>query len=239
LVCHSNITSYLRGDLLGSELFADSGAVELDVAVLVLDNAVRDLLGLVVDLSHLAADEALDREEGVLGVHDRLALSNLPHQALPGLGVRHHGRRGARALGVGDDGRLAALHGGDRGVGGAQVDPHHLLARDPQRGAPAGPARWRAHLHRCQPPANEEGARRGGSPGAAPPPVAEEGRGSARCRRADLGTGEGDHGSRACGGAQSLTLSKEGENGRWGGDRGGAAEAETMMARERIGRGGW
>jgi hypothetical protein len=194
----SNITSYLRRDLLGSKLFANSGAVEFDVAVVVFDNAVRDLLGLVVDLRHLAADEALDREEGVLGVHDRLALSDLPHQALPCLGVRHYGGSRARTLSVGDDGRLAALHGGDRGVGGAQVDPHHLLARDPQRGAPADPARGRAHLHRRQPPAHEEGARRNGAPGAAPPPVAEEGRGSARCRSADLGAGEGGHGSRSC-----------------------------------------
>jgi hypothetical protein len=122
----------------------------------------------------------------------RLAMAD---EALPGLGVGDDGGRGARALGVGDDGGLAALHGGDGGVGGAEVDPHHLLAGDPQRGAPAGPAGGRAHPHRRQPPAHEGGA---GSPGpaAAPPPGEEEGRGAARGRRADLGAGEGGHGAR-------------------------------------------
>ena len=98
---------YLRGNLLGGELLADGGAVELDVAVLVPDDAVRDLLGLVVDLGHLAADEPLDGEEGVHGVDDGLALGDLTNK-----------------------GGLAALHGGDDRVGGAQVNPHHLLVGD-------------------------------------------------------------------------------------------------------------
>ena len=151
---------YLRGNLLGGELLADGGAVELDVAVLVPDDAVRDLLGLVVDLGHLAADEPLDGEEGVLGVDDGLALGDLADEALPGLGVGDDGGRGARALGVGDDGGLAALHGGDGGVGGAEVDPHHILAGDPQRGAPAGPAGGRAHPHRRCSPAGRRGRAR-------------------------------------------------------------------------------
>ncbi|WVZ89948.1 hypothetical protein U9M48_036293 [Paspalum notatum var. saurae] len=176
-----------RKNLLSGELLADGRAVELDVAILVPDDAVRDLLGLVVDLGHLAADEALDGEEGVLGINDRLALGNLPHEPLAGLGVRDDGGRGARALGVGDDRRLAALHGGDGGVGGAKVDPHHLLASDPQRGATASGC---THPHRRQPPANEEGARRGGYTGPAPAPVAEERRGAARGHCADLGAGE-------------------------------------------------
>jgi len=58
-------------------------------------------------------------------------LSVLPKQyladkAVAGLCEGHDGRRGARALRVGHDGRLAALHGRHRAVGGAQVDAHHL-----------------------------------------------------------------------------------------------------------------
>ena len=63
--------------------------------------------GLVVDLEDLAADEPLDGEEGVHGVDDGLALGDLTNK-----------------------GGLAALHGGDDRVGGAQVNPHHLLVGD-------------------------------------------------------------------------------------------------------------
>ena len=38
---------------------------------------VGDLLGLLLDLIHLPADEALDGEEGVLRVHHSLALGDL------------------------------------------------------------------------------------------------------------------------------------------------------------------
>jgi len=137
---HLKLAIYLRRDLLGSELLANRRAVELDVAIVIPQDAVGDLLGLLVDLVHLAADEALDGEERVLRVHDGLALGDLSHESVPGLGVRHDGGRGPRPLRVGDDRRLAALHGGHRGVGGAQVDSHHLLARHPQRAPPAAPA---------------------------------------------------------------------------------------------------
>jgi hypothetical protein len=48
------------------------------------------LLALVGDLAHLAADEALDGEEGVLGVDDALALGDL------GEGVGGEGERKVR-----------------------------------------------------------------------------------------------------------------------------------------------
>ena len=47
-------------------------------------------------------------------------------QAVARLGPRHNGRRRARPLGVGHNDGLAALHGGDGGVGRAQVDADDL-----------------------------------------------------------------------------------------------------------------
>jgi hypothetical protein len=129
----------LCGDLLSCELLANRRAIELDVAVVVPDDEIRDLLGLLVDLVHLAADEALDGEEGVLRVDHGLALGDLANEAVAGLGVRHHRGRGPRPLCVGNNRGLAALHSGHRGVGGAQVDAYHLLARHPQR-APSAAA---------------------------------------------------------------------------------------------------
>lgn len=131
---------YLCRNLLSRELLANCRAVELDVAIVVPHDAVGDLLRLLVDLVHLAADESLYREECVLRVNNGLALGDLAHEAVAGLGVRHDGGRGPRALCVGDDRGLAALHGGHRGIGGAKVDAYHLLARHPQRAPPAGPA---------------------------------------------------------------------------------------------------
>jgi hypothetical protein len=52
----------------------DGRAVELDVPVVIAQDAVGDLLGLVVKLGHVAADEALDGEEGALGVDEGLAI---------------------------------------------------------------------------------------------------------------------------------------------------------------------
>jgi hypothetical protein len=184
---------YLRRNLLSGKLLADGGAVELDVPVAVAHDAVRDLPGLVVDLGHLAADEALDGEEGVLGVDDGLALGDLAYEALPGLGVGDDGGRGAVALGVGDDGGLAALHGRHGGVGGAEVDPHHLLARDPQHRRPSGGGGGRAHPHRPRRQAPTQEGRAGRGPG---PAAGEEGR-AGRRHRADLGGGEGGHGASA------------------------------------------
>src|SRR3990172_7099032 len=58
-----------------------------------------------------AAHEALDRVHGVRRVRDRLALGQLPDEPLAGLAERHDRRDRASALGRGDDGGLAALHG--------------------------------------------------------------------------------------------------------------------------------
>ena len=68
------------------------------------------------------AHEALDREDGVLGIGDRLALGDLADEPLAALGERHDRRREPAAFGVGDDDRLATFHDGHNGIGGAQVD---------------------------------------------------------------------------------------------------------------------
>ena len=69
-----------------------------------------------------AADQALDREEGALGVGHRLALGGLADQALAVVGERDDRGRRARAFRILDDLGRRAFHDGDAGVGGAEVD---------------------------------------------------------------------------------------------------------------------
>ena len=96
--------------------------VHARIAVAGAHHLVRHHLHLFVDLVELPAHEALDREDGVLGVGDRLPLGDLADQPLAGLGERDDRRRQPPAFRVGDDHRLAAFHHGDDGVGGAQID---------------------------------------------------------------------------------------------------------------------
>ena len=111
------------------------------VAVAGAHDLVRHHLHLFVDLVELAAHEALDREDRVLGVGDRLALGDLADEPLAGLGERHDRRRQPAAFRIGDDDRLAAFHDGDDGVGGAQVDSDDFahavtsrpVAREPKK----------------------------------------------------------------------------------------------------------
>ena len=62
------------------------------------------------NLVALAAHEPFDREDGVLGIGDRLAASHLAHEPFTVLSERYHGRCGPAALRVGDHNRLSALH---------------------------------------------------------------------------------------------------------------------------------
>ena len=103
-------------------------ALRLDarVAVLALDDLVRDDRHLLRDLVPLAAHEALDREDRVLRVRHLLALRGRPDEPLAVLRERDDGRRRAPALGVRDDGRLAALEHGHAAVGRAEVDADGL-----------------------------------------------------------------------------------------------------------------
>ena len=100
--------------------------VDADVAVGAGDDLVGDDRLLLLDLGLLAAHEALDREDRVLGVHHRLALGDGADEALAGVGEGDHRRGRAPALGVLDDLRLAALEDGHRGVRGTQVDSDRL-----------------------------------------------------------------------------------------------------------------
>src|SRR3546814_4049750 len=68
------------------------------------------------------ADQPLDREERVFRIGDGLALGRLPDQPLAALGKGDHRGRRSNAFGVLDHLGLRALHDGDAGVRGAQVD---------------------------------------------------------------------------------------------------------------------
>src|SRR5690606_5118721 len=71
-------------------------------------------------------DEALGREDGVLGVGDGLAPGLLADQHVA-VGLEGDDRRrGATTLFVGDDLGLIALHHSDDGVGGPEVDTDNL-----------------------------------------------------------------------------------------------------------------
>mmetsp|Transcript_4580 Transcript_4580/g.12510 ORF Transcript_4580/g.12510 Transcript_4580/m.12510 type:complete len:156 (-) Transcript_4580:74-541(-) len=125
---------------------------DLHISIGALNNPVWHLLGLLANLACLATDETLDGEEGVLWVHHGLALGDLSNQAVTALGEGHHGGGGAATLGVGDDRGLASLHRCHSGVGGSQIDAHHLLcthshSSTPRHGHP--PARDLPAGHRC------------------------------------------------------------------------------------------
>ena len=100
--------------------------VALGVPLELLQDEGADLLGgevLAVD-GHLpvGAHVALDGPDRPVDVRDGLALGDLADQDLAVLGEGDDRGRRAGALGVGDDGGLAALQDRHHGVGGAEVD---------------------------------------------------------------------------------------------------------------------
>ena len=98
------------------------------VAVLGLDDLVGDHADVFLHhiVLELAADQALDREQGVVRVGHRLALGALAHQDLAVLGIGDDGGGRAIALGVFNHFRLGAVHDRDTGVGRTQVDTDNL-----------------------------------------------------------------------------------------------------------------
>ncbi len=116
-----------RGDLRRCVLLA--ARLDADVAVRAFDDLVRDDLHLLRDLVELAPHEALDREDRRLGVRHLLALGRGPDEPLAVTRERDDGRRRAAALGVRDDGGLAALQHRHAGVGRAKIDTDRLCHR--------------------------------------------------------------------------------------------------------------
>ena len=105
-------------------------AVGLDpgVAVAGLDDLVGDELLVLLDhrVVVAAADQALDREEGALGIGHRLALGRLADEALAIIAECDDRRRRPHAFGVLDDFRRLAIHYGDARIRGAEIDPNDL-----------------------------------------------------------------------------------------------------------------
>ena len=94
--------------------------------VALLDHLEGDHLHLIVDLVVAAAHEALDGEDGVLGVGDGLALGHLADQPLAALGEGDDRGGGARTLLIRNDFWFAAFHDSDARVGGTEVDSNHF-----------------------------------------------------------------------------------------------------------------
>ena len=98
------------------------------IAVIGLENPVGHQVDVFLHflLGEAAADQALDRVQGVLGVGDRLAFGRRTTEDFAIFRIGNDGWGGARAFGVFDDLGLAAFHDGDTRVGGAQVDTYDL-----------------------------------------------------------------------------------------------------------------
>ena len=88
---------------------------------------LSDLVGhhLDVFLHHIilkaAANQALDREQGVMGVGDGLPFGGLAHQDFVVAGESNDGRRGASAFAVFYHSRAAAFENGNAGISGTEV----------------------------------------------------------------------------------------------------------------------
>ena len=97
------------------------------VAVAAVDDVERHVLFVFgqIRIVVAAADQALDAKDCVFGVGDRLAFRRLADKAFI-VGEGDDRRRGARAFGVFDHTRLAAIHDGDTAVGGAKVNTDYF-----------------------------------------------------------------------------------------------------------------
>ncbi|CAI08838.1 putative NAD-specific glutamate dehydrogenase encoded in antisense gene pair with dnaKJ [Aromatoleum aromaticum EbN1] len=117
-----HLAQHFGGDLRRGDFLA----AHFDPRVAVV--GLADRIGHQVDvllyflLFEAAADQALDGEQRVLRVRDRLALGRRAGQDLAVFRVRDDGRGGTCAFGVFDDLGLAAFHHGDAAIRRAQVD---------------------------------------------------------------------------------------------------------------------
>jgi hypothetical protein len=115
------------------DLGADLGGVKLLPSPIVTsapppcpDDVVGDAPTIRRRPREAAAHEALDAEDGVLGVGDRLAAGDLADEDARPLRPSRRPRGWCGAFFVGDDLGLAALHDRDDRVGGAEVDADDL-----------------------------------------------------------------------------------------------------------------
>ncbi len=97
------------------------------VAVAAIDDVERHILFVFgqIRIVIAAADQALDAEDSVFWVGDRLAFRRLADKALI-VGESNDRRRCARAFSVLNHTRLAAIHDGDTAVGGAKVNTDYF-----------------------------------------------------------------------------------------------------------------
>ncbi|EMS95236.1 putative NAD-specific glutamate dehydrogenase [Agrobacterium tumefaciens str. Cherry 2E-2-2] len=112
------------------------------VAIVTLDDFKGDQSLVLFDsrVFITAADEALNRKQGVGRVGDSLALGRLTDKAFAIVGKCHHGRRGACTFRVFNYFRVLAVHHCDAGIGRAKVDTdyfcHALLSLKRAAGTP-------------------------------------------------------------------------------------------------------
>ena len=124
-------------------------AVDLDPGVAV--RRLADLVGneLLVLLDHRVvvapSDQALDRENGLLRIGDRLPLGGLSDQPFTIVGEGDNRGRGAHALRVLDHAGRLAFHHRDAGIGGAEVDADDLAHGTSSLSRQAGRTRNGAH----------------------------------------------------------------------------------------------
>ena len=123
-----SVCLHLREDHCGNLLRRVVLSVDLDdsTSAGAALHGVRNGLQLRADLVVATAHEALDREDGVLRVGDSLVLCCLADDAVSVRTEAHNGRRCTVALGVNDNGRLAALKNGHSRVGCTKVDSQNL-----------------------------------------------------------------------------------------------------------------
>ncbi len=120
-----HLTEDEGADLAGGILLALG--LDPGVAVAAVDDVERQVLLVLgqIRVVEAAPDQALDAEDGVVGVGDCLALGGLPDQSLV-IGEGDDRGRGARAFGILDHPGLRSVHDGDAAVGGPQVDANYF-----------------------------------------------------------------------------------------------------------------
>ena len=116
---------HLGRHLFRRKLFGQDRASNFQPAAGVL-HPIGHFLEFLAHLLGATANEALGGIEGVVRVHHRLTLGNLPDKLVLVLGVGHHGRGGAEPLGIGDHRGFATLHHGDAAIGGAEINANDL-----------------------------------------------------------------------------------------------------------------